>query len=115
MIASDWVVGSVVVGDQGALLGGAGLPIPPDRGGQRQQPLGDADVDAGKGAAAVAFQPELVLEGVEGALDPLPDPAQRAVPARLVGAVGAQQPGAVAGDELLEVAAGEALVAQQEQ
>src|SRR5512132_889337 len=63
MIASDWVVGiSVVVGEQGPLVGGAGLPVPPDRGGQGQQPLGDTDVDAGQGSSPVAFQPELVLE-----------------------------------------------------
>src|SRR4029453_5426451 len=81
MIASDWVVGiSVVVGEQGPLVRGAGLPVPPDRGGQGQQPLGDTDVDAGQGSSPVAFQPELVFEGVEGALDPLAPPTQRAQP-----------------------------------
>ena len=40
MIASDWVaVASVVVGDQGALVGRADLPVPPDPGGQGEQPL----------------------------------------------------------------------------
>jgi hypothetical protein len=49
MIASDWVVmGSVVVGDQGALVGRADLPIPPDRRGQGEQPLGDPDPDPGQ-------------------------------------------------------------------
>jgi hypothetical protein len=71
VIASDWMESSVVVGDQGALVGGADLPVPPDRRGQGQQPLGDPDPDPGQGAAAVAFQPKLVFEGVEGALDPL--------------------------------------------
>src|SRR6266545_946481 len=116
MIASDWVGGVlVVVGDQGALVGRAGLPVPPDRGGHGQQALGDPDVDAGQGAAAVSFQPELVLEGVEGAFDPLAPAAQRAVPAWLVGAVGAQQPDAKPGEVVGELAAGEALVAQDEQ
>ena len=37
------------------------------------------------------------------------------MPAWLVGPVGAQQPRTIAGDELFEVAAGEALVADQQQ
>src|SRR4029453_4972556 len=116
MIASDWVVGiSVVVGEQGPLVRGAGLPVPPDRGGQGQQPLGDTDVDAGQGSSPVAFQPELVFEGVEGALDPLAPATQRAQPVGLVGTVGAQQGRAVGGDQLLELPAGEPLVAQDEQ
>src|SRR6266508_6874998 len=69
-----------VVGEQGPLVGGADLPVPPDRGGQGQQPLGDPDVDAGQGSSPVAFQPALVLEGVEGALDPLAPATQRAQP-----------------------------------
>ena len=36
----------------------------------------------------MAFQPELVVEGVEGALDPLAEAAQRPEPVRLVTAVG---------------------------
>src|SRR5215211_8570846 len=104
MIASDWVVGiSVVVGEQGPLVGGADLPVPPDRGGQGEQPLGDPDIDAGQGASPVAFQPKLVFEGVEGALDPLPPATQRAMPAWFVGAVRSQQHRAIAGDELLEL------------
>src|SRR5918999_3674284 len=104
MIAADWVVGDlVVVGDQGALVGDTDLPVPPDCRGQGQQPLGDPDPDPGQGAAAVAFQAELVFEGVEGALDPLPDPTQRPMPARLIRTIGTQQPGAIVGDQLLEV------------
>jgi hypothetical protein len=38
---------------------GTGLPVVPDRGGQGQEPLGDACVEAFGGAAAVAFQVEL--------------------------------------------------------
>src|SRR4029450_10973575 len=116
MIASDWVVvASVVVGDQGALVGGGGLPVPPERRGQSEQALRDPDNHAGQGAAAVAFQPKLVFEGVEGALDPLPPAAQRAMPAWFVGAVRSQQHRAIAGNELLELAAGEPLVGQDDQ
>jgi hypothetical protein len=116
MIASEWMGGVlVVVGDQGALVGGADLPVPPDRGGQGQQPLSDPDPDAGQGAAAVAFQPKLVFEGGEGALDPLPEATQRPMPVRLIGAVRAQQARAIASDQLLEVPAGEALVGQDDQ
>ena len=61
------------------------------------------------------FQSQLVFEGVEGALDPLPDPAQRSMPAWLISTVGAQQRRAIAGDQLLERLPGEALVAQDEQ
>src|SRR5919109_1903150 len=115
MIASDWAVGSMVVGDQGALVGGADLPVPPDPRGQGEQSLGNPDPDPGQGAAAVPFQPELAFEGLEGALDPLPEAPQRAMPAWLISPVGSQQPGAVAGDELVELAAGKALVAQDDQ
>ena len=99
----------MVVADQRALVGRADLPVPPDRGGQGQQSLGDSDPDPGKGAAAVAFQPKLALEGLESALDPLPEAAQRPQPAGLIGAVGTQQPGAMVGDELVELATGKAL------
>src|SRR6266540_1278556 len=115
MIASNWVVGSVVVGDQGALVGRAGLPVPPDPSSQGEQPLRDPDPDPLRGAAAVMFQAELAIEGAEGALDPLADAPQRPNPALLVGPVGAQQPRHVLADELVELAAGEALVADQQQ
>jgi hypothetical protein len=105
----------MVVGDQGALTRLAGLPVPPDPGDQGQQPLGDSDPDTGEGAAAVPFQSELVFARVEQALDPLPDPAQRPVPVGLISPVGAQQPGPMRCDQLLELLPGEALVAQDEQ
>src|SRR5215213_1155121 len=88
----DWLVVSVVVGDQGALDRGAELPVEPDRGGQGGQPLGDAGPQAVDGVGAVAFQAELVFEGVEDRLDPLADPAQVAEPVRLITAVRAGQP-----------------------
>jgi hypothetical protein len=65
MIASDWVDGFlVVVGDQGALVGRVDFPVPPDRGGQGEQPLADPAPDPGQGAAAVPFQPKLDFKGV---------------------------------------------------
>src|SRR5215216_2523009 len=116
MIASDWVEGiSVVVGDQGTLVGGADLPVPPDRRGQGEQALGDPDPDTGQGPAAVAFQPQLVFEGVKGALDPLAPATQRPQPMRLISPVGAQQDRAIAADQLLELPAGEALVTHDAQ
>src|SRR5216117_3266923 len=116
MVASDWVAGiSMVVGDQRALVGCVELPVPPNRRGQGQQPLRDPYIDASQRSSPVAFQPQLVFEGVEGALDPLAPAAQRAMPARLVAAVRPQQPRAIAGHQLLEVATGKALVAQHEQ
>ena len=84
----------MVVGDQRALDRGIQLPVEPDPSGQGQQPLRDWDPDALDGVGAVAFQTELVLEGVEDGLDPLADPTQVAEPGRLVGPVGADQPGA---------------------
>src|SRR6266566_5287051 len=105
-------MGSVVVADQASLGRCAGGPVVPDGGGHGEQPLGDAGVDAGGGAAAVAFQVELAFEGVVDGLDPLADPADRPVAGRLVAAVGANQVHAEPdGDQVLELPAGEALVA----
>ena len=52
---------SMVVGDQGALVGRADLPVPRDRRGQGEQALRDPDHHSGQGAAAVAFQPSWSL------------------------------------------------------
>ena len=93
----------MVVGDQGAFVRRADLPVPPDRRCQGQEALRDPDDHAGQGPATVAFQAELVLEGVEGALDPLPPAAQRPIPARLIGTIRTQQDRTVGGDQLLEV------------
>src|SRR6185437_8513870 len=84
-------MGSVAVSDQGALVVGIGQPVVPDAGGHGEQPLGDPGVQACGGAAAVAFEVELALEGVVDRLDPLPDPADGAVPGCLVAAVRADQ------------------------
>src|SRR5918993_5694031 len=110
----DWWMGLMVVGDQRAFDRGAELPVAPDPGGQGQQPLGDPDPDALDGVGAVAFQAELVFEGVEDGLDPLADPAQVAEPGRLISPVGADQPHLQLRDQLREGPAGEALVAQDD-
>ena len=109
-------MGSVVISGQRPPDGLAGGPVVPDGGGHGQQPLGDAGVQARGGAAAVAFEVELALEGVVDRFDPLPDPADRAVPGCLVAAVRADQAEPVlAGDQVLEVPAREALVPDQGQ
>src|SRR5262245_66663651 len=103
-------MGSVVIGDQRPLDRFGGGPVVPDGGGHGQQPLGDAHVDAGGGAAAVAFEVELAFEGVVDRLDPLADPADRAVAGFLVAAVGADQVHREGGgDQVFELAPGEAL------
>jgi hypothetical protein len=104
-------MGSVVIGDQRSSGGLAGGPVVPDAGGgQGEQPLGDAGVEAPGGAAAMAFQVELAFEGVVDRFDPLPDPAGRGVAGCLVAAVRADElhPEAVAGQGF-EVPAGQAL------
>jgi hypothetical protein len=50
----------------------AGLVVVPDRCGQGQDALQDADHDSGGGVSAVSFQVELALEGVVDRLDDLP-------------------------------------------
>ena len=86
------------------------LPVVEDGGGEGEQAAGDAADEAGEGAAAVAFERELVFERVEGRFDPLADAAERAEAWLFVFAVGAQQPAAERGDVLLELGAGEAFV-----
>jgi len=115
MIDSVWVGGgSVVKGEQGALVGDAELPVEADRRGQGQQPLRDADEHPAQRAATVAFQAKLVLERVEGALDPLAHAAKRPEPARFVLTVGTDQPHAQLADLVVELAAGKALVGQDD-
>jgi hypothetical protein len=84
---------SMVVGNQGTLLGGADLPVPPDPGPKCQQPLGDPRHNPGRSTAAVIFERELPFKGVDDALDPLADRAQGAVASRLILAIGAEQSG----------------------
>jgi hypothetical protein len=49
----------------------AGVVVVPDRGGQGEDALQDADQDSGGGLAAVAFEVELTLVGVEDRFDGL--------------------------------------------
>lgn len=63
MIDSDWVgEDSVVVGDQGTLVGLAELPVEPHAGGQGEQALCHPHEHPAKGAAAVLLQPKLAFE-----------------------------------------------------
>jgi hypothetical protein len=63
----------VVVCDQRSGYGGSGLAVVPDRGGHRQDALGDPDGDALEGPPAVFFQVKLALEGVVDRFDELVD------------------------------------------
>ncbi len=72
---------SVVVCDERARDRRAGGPVVPDAHGHGEQPLGDAGEDSLAGAAAVAFEVELALEGVVDRLDgkePVPVPRGQA-------------------------------------
>src|SRR5438093_11286905 len=62
---------SVVVGDEGSQRRLAGAFVVPDRGGQGEYPLQDADGDATHGSTAVLFEIELAFEGVVDGLDDL--------------------------------------------
>src|ERR687891_2929904 len=103
----DWWMGLMVVGDQRGFDGGAELPVAPDPGGQGQQPLGDPNPEALYGVGAVAFQAELVLQGVEDGLDPLAHPTQRPEPIRRIGTVRPDQPGLQLAHDSVELAAGQ--------
>ena len=63
--------GSVIVGGQGSVHGCAGVVVMPDRGGQGQDALQDADHHPGGGVAAVPFQVELAFEGLIDRFDGL--------------------------------------------
>ena len=60
----DLFQGLVVVGKQGSPDGLAGAVVVPDRGGEREDALEDADGDSGGCVAAVSFEVELSLECV---------------------------------------------------
>lgn len=102
----------MVVGDEGALCWGVDEPVVPDRGGEGEESGGDAGVDPGNGPTAVVFEGELAFQRVEDGFDPLLDAAEAPEPGCLVFAVGADQVRAeIIGDEGLELAPGEPLVA----
>src|SRR6266567_475452 len=82
-----------------------------DAGAEGEDAGGDAGEQAGWCPAAVAFELELVFEGVEDRLDPLSDPADRRLGAvGLVLSAWSQQDRSELGDGGFEVGAGEALV-----
>ena len=94
---------NVVVGDQGSFNRDADEPVVPDAGVEREQPLDDAGPQPGGDAPAVAFEAELVLQGPDDGLDPLPQPVRERSGLLLVLAGRADQGQAevLAGEELL--------------
>src|SRR5512132_4571444 len=76
----------VVVGDQGALDWGVDLAVEPDRGVEGEQALHHARPQPGRDPATWAVQAELVLEGPDDGLDPLPQPVREDSTLGLVGA-----------------------------
>lgn len=83
-----------------------------DAGAEGEDSGGDAGEQSGGGAAAVAFEQELVFEAVDDRLDSLSDPADRGVGSvGLVVSAGSQQQRAQLADGGLEIGAGEAFVA----
>jgi len=46
----------VIIGQEGSLDWRADAPVMPDRGGEGEQPGGDAGIGAGQRAAAMAFE-----------------------------------------------------------
>jgi hypothetical protein len=103
----------MVVGDQRSLGGGADLPVEPDRRVEGEQALQDASPQPRGDAAAVTVQAELVLERPDDRLHPLTQPVGEATRIGLVLAGGADQGQVLAGQGGLDVAAGQALVADQ--
>src|SRR5579863_633019 len=68
--------GSVVVGDERANRVLAKMAVVPDRSGEGEQALKDTGDDASPGAAAMALQVELALQGVVHRLDDLAERLQ---------------------------------------
>src|SRR5262245_22954238 len=100
----------VVVGGESA-AGRVDLPVVEQNRGEGEEAAGDAADEAGEGAAAVAFEGELVFEGVERRFDPLADAAEWSEAWAFVLAVGADDRGAEGADVVFVVGAGEAFVA----
>jgi hypothetical protein len=94
------MVDSELVGIGGEVAAGlADLPVVPEAGGEGEQPHPDPGAEAGKGASAVALQPELALAGPEHRFDALADESQGAEAGLLVAAVGSQKVRSLLGDE----------------
>src|SRR5579864_1115077 len=85
-------------------------PVVPDAGGEGEDALADAGPDAFGDVGAVIFERELALGGVDDRFDPLAAAGELAMAGLFVIAVGAAQAEVQRGDDLLELAAGEAFV-----
>src|SRR5918996_5054418 len=86
------MVDSELVGIGGEVAAGvADLPVVPEAGGEGEQAHPDAGAEAGQGAGAVAFEPELALAGPEDRFDALADVPERAEAGLLVAAGGGPQ------------------------
>ena len=99
---------SVVVCDEGALDGCADLPVVPDGGVEREQPLDDPGPQPGGDPAAVALEAELVFQRPDDRLDPVPQPVREG-PGFLLVLAGRPDQGQAqvrAGEERLGVLAG---------
>src|ERR1035441_908777 len=106
----------VVVGQERAFDGLAGVVVVPDRCGEGEDALPDPCEDTGGGASAVAFEVELAFEGVVDRFDDLPEWFEESA----TGAFGftcsgrSQQLDAGAGQRGLEVTAVVVLVADDD-
>jgi hypothetical protein len=104
----------VVIGNKGALVWHSDEPVVPNAGGQGEEALGNTGEDTGGSATAVLFEGELAFEGVEYALDPLPNWSKGTEPMLLALAVGPDQFGSEQGDMVFEEIAGEAFIAEDD-
>jgi hypothetical protein len=73
----------VVIGDQRSQSRLAGLVVVPNHGGEGQDALEDPDGDPDTGAATMAFQVQLALEGLVDRLDELPQRLEQPRPGPL--------------------------------
>ncbi len=72
----------MIVGDQRPQGCLSSLVVVPDRGGEGEDALQDPDRDPHPGAAAMAFQVQLSLEGLVNPLDQLPQRPEQVRPGR---------------------------------
>ena len=103
---------SVVISDQGTLDWGADLPVEPDGGVECEEALDDACPQPRGDPAAVSFQAKLVLQGPDDRLGALPQPVRKrpGLFFVLAGRADQGQAEARAGEELLGLLTGQALV-----
>src|SRR5437879_4528842 len=107
---------SVVVGDEGSQRGLVCTFVVPNGDGEGEEALQYSGGDTGVGAAAVAFEIELTLEGVVDGLDDLAERfEQTGTGSRWLGLVGGtQQLHAAVVEEGLELGTGVSLVGDEE-